>query len=188
MSDDIAAELVFPCCNVMESHLDPPCDLHDNAWDCPDVTLTQSKRDGSIGIPVRDGGSARIGIAFCPWCGSPLPNPQEGVVPHPGSLGQPSVPDMDELANLYTLTLRLLTAENVYALASDDNPNSDDEFSGEAMTVAWRTLREAHGTEDVGAILLDLFRTYFDGDALELDAASKLGEPIWREVVEWRTV
>jgi len=41
-----------PCCSLMASHLDPPCNRHAGWEDCPDVTLTR-RPDGTIGIPVR---------------------------------------------------------------------------------------------------------------------------------------
>ena len=68
----------------MRRYLDPPCELHAGWQDCPDVILTRLPT-GGMGIPLRDGdppGTAEtvVLIAFCPWCGSQLPDPSpDGV-------------------------------------------------------------------------------------------------------------
>ena len=47
------------------------CDIHDDAWDCPDTMLVRCE-DKSFGLPVRDGGTSLIAISHCPWCGIKL--------------------------------------------------------------------------------------------------------------------
>jgi len=56
----------YPCVCVAY-HSSHTCDIHSNAWDCPDMTLVRTA-DG-FGIPVRDGGTSVIRIDYCPWCG-----------------------------------------------------------------------------------------------------------------------
>lgn len=58
----------FPCVHLAYYSTEP-CDVHADAWECPDMTLVRS--DSGFGIPVRDGGQSVIEIAFCPWCGVP---------------------------------------------------------------------------------------------------------------------
>ena len=59
----------FPCVHVAY-YSTTPCDVHADAWECPDMTLVKTGR--GFGIPVRDGGSSSIEIQFCPWCGTKL--------------------------------------------------------------------------------------------------------------------
>jgi hypothetical protein len=58
-----------PCVHVAYHSL-LNCEVHQNAWECPDVALVRD--DGTFGIPVRDGGSSFIEINYCPWCGQSL--------------------------------------------------------------------------------------------------------------------
>lgn len=63
----------YPCiCSANASAL--ICELHDNAWDCPDVMMIRLE-DGGFGLPVRDGGRAVSRISFCPYCGADLRPP-----------------------------------------------------------------------------------------------------------------
>jgi len=54
--------IAYFCSQESGSDLDPLDDV--------DVTLWTSS--GKYGIPVRDGGSSIIEIAYCPWCGVKL--------------------------------------------------------------------------------------------------------------------
>ncbi len=56
----------FPCVHLA-FYSTLPCDVHENAWECPDMTLVRT--ESGFGLPVRDGGASVIEIAFCPWCG-----------------------------------------------------------------------------------------------------------------------
>jgi hypothetical protein len=40
---------------------------------CPDRLVVRWP-DGTYGLLIHDGGSSRIDIAFCPWCGQRLPS------------------------------------------------------------------------------------------------------------------
>jgi hypothetical protein len=64
----------------MNFDLNRTCGQHPNRFDCPDALIAQVRR--GYGIIVHDGGSSVIEIAFCPWCGSQLPqmrDPDEAV-------------------------------------------------------------------------------------------------------------
>jgi len=56
----------YPCVHVAY-HSTHVCELHADAWECPDMTLVRTA--GGFGIPVRDGGTSVARIEFCPWCG-----------------------------------------------------------------------------------------------------------------------
>lgn len=60
----------YPClCTAIAClHL---CELHEDAFSCPDTLLVRTK-DGRFGLPIRDGGKAMSPIDFCPWCGTSL--------------------------------------------------------------------------------------------------------------------
>ena len=60
------------CCEDLAHHATATCPDHADPFDCPDRVVVRF-RDGSYGLPIRDGGTSAIGIAHCPWCGSRLP-------------------------------------------------------------------------------------------------------------------
>ncbi|MFG2818157.1 DUF6980 family protein [Kitasatospora sp. NPDC048365] len=64
------------CCERMTSQVEHWCDEHDDPYDCPDALVAYSAKFREYGLPVRDGGTSRVGIAFCPWCGHALPPSQ----------------------------------------------------------------------------------------------------------------
>lgn len=72
------------CCADMQAHLNRVCTQHPDPWACTDYTLVRAtawcdrrkRRVPCVGIPVRDGGSSFIVIAFCPWCGKRVPGPE----------------------------------------------------------------------------------------------------------------
>lgn len=63
------------CCEAMERHATHACDQHRSAFDCPD-TLVHRCEDGRHGLIIHDGGSSFVVMAFCPWCGSKLTDPE----------------------------------------------------------------------------------------------------------------
>jgi hypothetical protein len=63
------------CCEMMRSNVESTCDLHPDRFDCPDCLIDYSARCGTYGLIVHDGGRSEIVIAYCPWCGSKLPEP-----------------------------------------------------------------------------------------------------------------
>ena len=74
----------YPCIHVayQSTHT---CDIHSDAWECPDMVLVRTAR--GFGIPVRDGGTAVVRIEYCPWCGIKLP---EQETAEPGSAPDPA--------------------------------------------------------------------------------------------------
>ncbi|MEV6103217.1 hypothetical protein AB0M28_00690 [Streptomyces sp. NPDC051940] len=64
------------CCESMARRLEWSCTLHDDAFACPDALISFSSRYQEYGIIVHDGGTAVIGIGYCPWCGRRLPESQ----------------------------------------------------------------------------------------------------------------
>ncbi len=59
----------FSCVHIAY-HSTYRCEIHDDPWECPDMTLV--KTSVGFGIPVRDGGNSSIEIEFCPWCGTKI--------------------------------------------------------------------------------------------------------------------
>ena len=47
------------------------CLEHPDARDCAETLIMHSQ--GRHALPIRDGGRSPVTIAFCPWCGTPLP-------------------------------------------------------------------------------------------------------------------
>jgi hypothetical protein len=61
------------CCDMMEKQINYKCPEHINAFDCPDILISYTATFDEYGIIIHDGGISVIGINFCPWCGSHLP-------------------------------------------------------------------------------------------------------------------
>ena len=61
------------CCSRMKEAVETVCDQHADPFDCPDVLLYYTPKFDEYGIIVHDGGSSFLGIDYCPWCGSKLP-------------------------------------------------------------------------------------------------------------------
>jgi hypothetical protein len=62
------------CCEEMRQAVERVCDRHPARFDCPDCLVHYSPKFREYGLIVHDGGSSSIGIRFCPWCGSALPD------------------------------------------------------------------------------------------------------------------
>ncbi|WP_375345236.1 hypothetical protein ACEWPB_14270 [Priestia megaterium] len=60
------------CCEDMKYHANFNCDIHKDPFECPDKLILFDKRDDEYGLIIHDGGTAVIGILFCPWCGKKL--------------------------------------------------------------------------------------------------------------------
>lgn len=52
------------------------CSAHPDPFDCPDCLVYFNPKFVEYGIIVHDGGRSTVVVAFCPWCGSPLPESQ----------------------------------------------------------------------------------------------------------------
>ncbi|RZT87495.1 hypothetical protein EV383_4420 [Pseudonocardia sediminis] len=61
------------CCDMLRENATLSCGQHTTSHTCPDVTVVWSDQHQEFGLPVRDGGSSWIAIAFCPWCSADLP-------------------------------------------------------------------------------------------------------------------
>ncbi|MEV6028376.1 hypothetical protein [Streptomyces sp. NPDC052036] len=64
------------CCAAMTEQVNRRCERHDDAFTCPDALILFTARFQEYGLVVHDGGTASIGIDFCPWCGQRLPESQ----------------------------------------------------------------------------------------------------------------
>jgi hypothetical protein len=61
------------CCAEMQRQVTRRCDQHPDPFDCPDSVVSFNPKFREHGLIIHDGGGAVYGIAFCPWCGSRLP-------------------------------------------------------------------------------------------------------------------
>ena len=61
------------CCEDMRRQVEAVCDRHPDRQDCPDALVGYTPRFREYGLIVHDGGTSSVGIRFCPWCGSRLP-------------------------------------------------------------------------------------------------------------------
>jgi hypothetical protein len=57
----------------MASNINHRCDQHSSPYDCPDHLIVYIFKFDEYGIIVHDGGSSKLNIYFCPWCGTKLP-------------------------------------------------------------------------------------------------------------------
>ncbi|WP_331745170.1 hypothetical protein [Kitasatospora sp. NBC_01300] len=64
------------CCEAMNSRVNAPCGQHDDPSACPDALVGFSARFQEYGLIIHDGGTSRVRIDFCPWCGRRLPESQ----------------------------------------------------------------------------------------------------------------
>lgn len=68
--------MVEHCCESMARQVTWECDHHANPFDCPDALIKLDKRFVEYGLIIHDSGTSTIGISFCPWCGTRLPESQ----------------------------------------------------------------------------------------------------------------
>ena len=61
------------CCDRMKEELERTCSHGHTREECPDVVIVYIAKFDEYGLPVRDGGSSKVSIQFCPWCGQRLP-------------------------------------------------------------------------------------------------------------------
>jgi len=64
------------CCDAMARQVAWRCAGHEDPFDCPDALVMFDARFQEYGLIIHDGGTSVVGIAFCPWCGSRLPDSQ----------------------------------------------------------------------------------------------------------------
>jgi hypothetical protein len=61
---------------MMRSNVEKVCDLHPDRFDCPDRLVDYDERSGRYGLIIlNEAGGGVISIAYCPWCGTKLPQP-----------------------------------------------------------------------------------------------------------------
>ncbi|MCC7252477.1 hypothetical protein [Hyphomicrobium sp.] len=70
-----SASAVF-CCEAMTQALAFDCDQHADPFECADGLMVYNEVLDEFGLPVHDGGASYVLIAFCPWCGTRLPESQ----------------------------------------------------------------------------------------------------------------
>jgi hypothetical protein len=56
---------------MMQVQLELRCDDHLDMSECPDSLVVRDV-DGRFGLRIHDGGTARMRIRYCPWCGAKL--------------------------------------------------------------------------------------------------------------------
>jgi len=61
------------CCDEMRRQATSSCDQHADRFECPDNLVSFYPRFREYGLIVHDSGGSVCGIAFCPWCGTRLP-------------------------------------------------------------------------------------------------------------------
>lgn len=61
------------CCEMMRSNVESECEHHPNRRDCADALIDFWPASQMYGLMIHDGGSSVIAIAYCPWCGTKLP-------------------------------------------------------------------------------------------------------------------
>jgi hypothetical protein len=59
------------CCERMSLELQKNCEVHDR-YECPDSLIVYLPQFDEYGIIIHDGGSSKVRIEFCPWCGAKL--------------------------------------------------------------------------------------------------------------------
>jgi len=57
------------CCSEIEYHLTKARNVENDV----DVIVEYTEVFDEYGIPIHDGGSSKIHINFCPWCGTKFP-------------------------------------------------------------------------------------------------------------------
>lgn len=61
------------CCREMEENCVVDPDWQSDAYDDADILVSYLSKFNEYGTIIHDGGSSSIGINFCPWFGSKLP-------------------------------------------------------------------------------------------------------------------
>ena len=59
---------------MRRTNVEKTCDIHPDRFDCPDCLVDYSARLNSYGLIIlNEAGGGVINIAYCPWCGTKLP-------------------------------------------------------------------------------------------------------------------
>lgn len=68
--------MIEHCCPETARRVEWACEVHADAFACPDALVSFSPRFQEYGLIVHDGGTSSVEILFCPWCGARLPESQ----------------------------------------------------------------------------------------------------------------
>ena len=61
------------CCPTLDRQFSAPCTTCADPFSCPDTLVVYDADADAYALPIRDGGTSRSTIAYCPWCGAALP-------------------------------------------------------------------------------------------------------------------
>lgn len=64
------------CCEDMKRQVKPNCSANHGDTPCPDHLVSFNEVFNEYGLIIHDGGTSTVGISFCPWCGTKLPESQ----------------------------------------------------------------------------------------------------------------
>lgn len=59
----------------MTKQVEHVCEQHPDPFDCADNLVVYVAKFREYGLIIHDGGSSKITISYCPWCGARLPEP-----------------------------------------------------------------------------------------------------------------
>jgi|688.fasta_scaffold40421_3 hypothetical protein len=62
------------CCKQMTRQVNHKCEIHVDNYECPDALIDYSIKFDEYGIIIHDGGTSKISISYCPFCGKKLPD------------------------------------------------------------------------------------------------------------------
>lgn len=62
------------CCDRMRADLEHVCSQHRDRFSCPDALVSYTAKFDEFGLIVHDGARSEVRIAYCPWCGTRLPD------------------------------------------------------------------------------------------------------------------
>jgi hypothetical protein len=66
------------CCEMMRYNVEYTCDVHPDRGDCPDCLVDYWETSSRYVLLIRnEAGGGGIVIAYCPWCGTKLPEPTD---------------------------------------------------------------------------------------------------------------
>lgn len=57
----------------MDEQVNHTCPIHTNPFECPDHLIYYLAKFDEYSLIIHDGGSSSVGIEYCPWCGTKLP-------------------------------------------------------------------------------------------------------------------
>ena len=67
------------CCKIMKKEVEQKCDIHADAFECPDNVIYYCQIVDEYGLIVHDGSASYKHILFCPFCGRKLPKSKRNL-------------------------------------------------------------------------------------------------------------